>query len=397
MPDTATKSEESEAQETLSPEDIDMGAMYGSEGVEEDTEGLHEVPADDSTSEDETSQEEETPDEDDTQDDEDLEDQTEEESSEDEDVEDQTDEEEESDEDEEEEEEEEVRVIDAIAEAEGYEDIETEDLTDDLDGIRELTDRISERKAQSHLESVSEVDPELGEALRFIQAGGSLQEFADTYYNTTDYSSIDVEEASDQQKRDLVRDKLENVDNTEYSEEEINEILNDYEETGLLDKWAKRAKDKLSKIQEKRKNELVDQQEQQLEDRKEEIQNYWQEVQETVEESNQFAGIQIPESEKKDFFEFISEPVNEQGMSQRDMVIQEAPLEVSLAIDYMLYKDFNLSDIIERHAATKKAEDVESSLSKIRKQINGKTESTSESESNEGGAGEEIDLGRLTQ
>ena len=65
--------------------------------------------------------------------------------------------------------------------------------------------------------------------------------------------------------------------------------------------------------------------------------------------------MRIPDREKSNFFDYISQPVGDNGETQRDLDYQEAGTDVKLAIDYMLYSGFDLNGIIEKKAKTQAA------------------------------------------
>ena len=63
----------------------------------------------------------------------------------------------------------------------------------------------------------------------------------------------------------------------------------------------------------------------------------------------------ICNKDKRDFFDYISAPVDDSGRTQREMDYNQAPMEVKLAIDYLLYSGFDLSGIINTKAKTASA------------------------------------------
>jgi len=132
----------------------------------------------------------------------------------------------------------------------------------------------------------------------------------------------------------------------------IKEMLEDYEDSGKLANKANAAKDALGKVQAQQKEQLVEQQRAELQKQQEQQMEFWNGVQETIKESKEFAGLQVPEREKSKFFNYLSKPVTKEGYTQRDIDHSEAEMEKKLAIDYLMYKGFNLEDIINKKART---------------------------------------------
>jgi len=59
----------------------------------------------------------------------------------------------------------------------------------------------------------------------------------------------------------------------------------------------------------------------------------------------------------------LSTPINKQGKTQRDVDHQDAKMDVKLAIDYLMYKGFDLKGIVDTKAKTKNAQSLRERLS----------------------------------
>ena len=147
-----------------------------------------------------------------------------------------------------------------------------------------------------------------------------------------------------------------------HDDEFIKETIEDYEDTGKLYDKATIAQKQLGALQSKQREQMVEMQKQQQKEIQQKQQEFWEGVANTIDEGKEFAGIKIPEREKAKFFDYISAPINKQGNTKRDMDYSNASLETKLAIDYLLYKGFNLSDIITTKAKTESANNLRSKL-----------------------------------
>jgi hypothetical protein len=96
---------------------------------------------------------------------------------------------------------------------------------------------------------------------------------------------------------------------------------------------------------------------------------FWNGVYETIENSTEFAGLTVPKREKSKFFGYISNPVNRDGQTQRDVDHGNAEMEVKLAIDYLMFKGFKLDDIIQTKAKTSNAKSLRDKISKNEEKI----------------------------
>ena len=149
-----------------------------------------------------------------------------------------------------------------------------------------------------------------------------------------------------------------------HDKEFIKEMLNDYEDSGKLHGKAEQAKNALGKVQEQRRGKLVEEQEGVVKQQKEKQQEFWGEIADTIHDSTEFAGLAVPEKEKAGFFNWLAEPVTQEGLTQRDVDHSEAEMDVKLAIDYLMYKGFNLKDIIQTKAKTQSTKSLRQKISK---------------------------------
>ena len=109
---------------------------------------------------------------------------------------------------------------------------------------------------------------------------------------------------------------------------------------------------------------MLAQQQQTVAQQQKDMQNFWNDVSDTIQNSKEFVGLQVPEKEKSKFFNYLSQPVSKEGYTQRDVDHAEANMEVKLAIDYLMYKGFNLKDIIKTKATTQATKSLRDKISR---------------------------------
>ena len=257
---------------------------------------------------------------------------------------------EETDEDEEEYEDESSSVAAEVARTLGFE-IE-DDYDDSLEGITNFVRDISQNAAEDQLQSLFEQFPEVQQHLDFVLAGGDSREFFQRQGQQIDYNALEVRDDDVNMQRAVLAQFLQTKG---HDTEFIQDTIDTYEDSGRLLANAKRAKDHLAKFQQEEQQQLMAMQQQQYEQQQEQQQQFWSEVAEHIEDGNEFAGVKIPDREKSNFFDYISQPVGDNGETQRDLDYQEAGTDVKLAIDYMLYSGFDLNGIIEKKAKTQAA------------------------------------------
>lgn len=264
----------------------------------------------------------------------------------------------------EEEEEESVSVIEALKSQTG---IDTgEEYEDDLDGAAQYINDAVQEQTQQQLNQVVESLPEdVQKYMNFRANGGEPEEFMQAF--SSNWNETELQEDNPDQHETIVRNRLREEG---WDQEDIDEAVEDYKNSGVLYNEAKRSLNRLQTLEEQQKENLVEQQEQQRQQQQEQIEEAWNEIEETLQERSDLNGLPIPEQKKDDFYNWMSEPVdqvNGQPVSRRDMAAQEADLETLLTVDYVLYlmndDDLSFSDVIDNKAKNKKAQDLESLLS----------------------------------
>ena len=255
---------------------------------------------------------------------------------------------------------EESTVAAAIAEALGYE-LENE-YEDTEEGLIELTKDIAQNIAEDQLQELFGQYPLLQQHLEFLLAGGESEQFFEAYNPNSDYGSYDISKDDVRSQKGFVAEYFRNKG---HDEEFIKEMIDEFEDSGKLYDKAIVAQKHLASVQEKNRAQLIENQKRQQAEAAAQQEEFWQDVANTISSGNEFAGIRIPDREKSKFFDYISEPRDQSGKTQRDIDYANADLEVKLAIDYLMYKGLNLSDIIQTKAKT---ESVKSLRDKIQTQ-----------------------------
>lgn len=219
---------------------------------------------------------------------------------------------------------------------EGLVDFEdSEDIEDKPELIFESVKNTIQKGITSYKDSI----PESGKKfLNYLEQGGDPDKYIKSLDKPFDVNNINLESESDQKK--VVGEYLRSQ---EYSEEEITETLQDYEDSMLLEKQAKVASLKLNKIFEKRQEQILQDQSIIAEQQKEEYSKYINTVSSTIETSTNIAGLEISNREKEDFKRYLLATDN-QGMTQYQKELQDNPIQTQLELAYLKYKKYDFAN-----------------------------------------------------
>ena len=273
-------------------------------------------------------------------------------------------EDEEEDDDDEEVEREGSTVVSEILEKLGY---DTEEEYDDTtEGLLAMTQDVGKQMAEDQLDGLFENFPLVKNHLEYVLNGGDSQDFMQAYDPNLDYNRIELDEEDSRSQKGVLSDYFVTKG---HDKDFIDELLTDYEDTGKLYQKAEAARKAMGKMQEQSRSQLVARQQEQRQQTQEQQQNFWNGVYETINETDDFSGISIPKREKSKFFDYVSKPVTKDGKTQRDLDHSESEIETKLAIDYLMFKGFDLSKIVETKAKSKNAKSLRDRISKNEERV----------------------------
>tara|TARA_R110002110_G_scaffold297470_1_gene511603 strand:+ start:1307 stop:2401 length:1095 start_codon:yes stop_codon:yes gene_type:complete len=254
---------------------------------------------------------------------------------------------------------EEGTIVSEVLEKLGYE-LDGE-YPDTSEGLAAMTKDVASQMADTRIDEVLEAFPLVKEHLQYVLDGGQSQNFMQAHDPNLDYNKFELAEDDIRSQKGILSDYF-----TEKGHDQafIKEMLNDYEDSGKLHNKAEQAKQALGKVQEQRRGQMVTEQKQMVEQQKVKQDEFWGEIADTIQDSTEFAGLSVPEKEKSKFFNWLATPVTKEGLTQRDVDHSEANMDIKLAIDYLMYKGFNLQDIIQTKAKTQATKSLRQKISK---------------------------------
>ena len=254
---------------------------------------------------------------------------------------------------------EEGTVVSEILSAFGYETDNT--YADTSEGLINMTKDIAQTLADEQVNEVMNKFPLVRQHLEYVLNGGQSQDFMQAYDPNLDYNKIEVAQDDLRTQKGILSEYF-NLKG--HDQDFIQEMINDYSDSGKLHTKAEAARKALGKVQQQQQQQMVQQQKHMRSQQYQEQQQFWNNVADTIEKSQEFAGLTVPEREKTKFFNYISKPVNQEGYTQRDLDHANAEMDKKLAIDYLMFKGFNLDQIINTKAKTKNTKSLRDKISR---------------------------------
>jgi hypothetical protein len=240
------------------------------------------------------------------------------------------------------------------------------EFADTAEGLADMTKEVASKMADDRIDDVLAAFPLVKEHLQYVLAGGESTNFMQAYDPNLDYNTFELAEDDTRSQKSILSDYFTIKG---HDKEFIQELLEDYSDSGKLHGKAEAARQALGKQQSAQRAQLVEQERQKSAEQRAQQEQFWGGVADTIKNSKEFAGLQVSEKEKGKFFNYLSQPVNNNGYTQRDIDHAEAEMETKLAIDYLMYKGFNLESIINKKAKTKQSKSLRAKISKNEEKV----------------------------
>ena len=254
--------------------------------------------------------------------------------------------------------EEEESIINELQAKLGYE-LDGE-FDESIDGLLDFTKATADKIAQEQMQNVFSAFPDVQEYLNYRANGGDPKQYFQTAAPERDFSAMEVSEGDVVTQKQIVGAYLEGQG---FDQSEIKETLEDYEDAGILERHAKKALTRLQTAQAQEKKTLIERQQQQAQAQAQENERMWTEINGLVQQGS-LKGLTVPERDKKRFFDWMASPIDQQGNSQRSVDRANLDQETLLALEYIVYKGFDLSKLVANNNTTQKARSLRSKLSK---------------------------------
>jgi cbb3-type cytochrome oxidase cytochrome c subunit len=239
----------------------------------------------------------------------------------------------------------------------GIADYDPEDFEDSEEGLLKMMDTTVKKSIEKYKESVPKAAKEF---LEYLEAGGDPKTYVEKSTSMPNYKALSEEALGKESvQKAIIGDWLAAEG---YTDEEIEEMVEDFEESGLLEKQAKRMHPKLVKKQENFEGSILEDQKKAREAQIEAHEAYIADIKKTIDAADEIAGFELPTRKKEEFFKYITE-ANKEGKTKLLADIEADP-QAQLKMAWLMYNKFDLSKI-EKKVKTKVASKLRDSLSNL--------------------------------
>jgi hypothetical protein len=182
----------------------------------------------------------------------------------------------------------------------GLVDYDEETFEDSEDGLKKLMSSTIEREVDNYKKSLPE---EVHRLVEFVEAGGNPKQFLDTYYSQATWSDFKLEDEND--SKVVLKEYLKAQGE---DEEDINETIDTYEVSGILEKKAKTALNKLQSYEKKYQEEVFESQKKFDAEQKALAKKQYEEFKEKLYAKEDIQGFKLTPKLKDNLWDFIMKP-----------------------------------------------------------------------------------------
>lgn len=251
----------------------------------------------------------------------------------------------------------------SVIEASG-EDITDEELEliqSSKDPIVEATNVISSKRESKVQSRILDEYPSVKKFYEHLKNGGKENEFFTVKRNQ--FSVPDsVEENDIASQRAVVREQMKIRG---FSDSEIEEDINDFEESGILYKKAQRAVSDVKQHYDQQEQQLELKRQQRIQQQQQQVQKIKQDASNVLSQNDEIAGLAI--RDKKDGLVDYMFSASNDGVTQYQKDIAKLPIDKVLAIGALIRSDFDIDSFIRSKVSNERVKSMRERLKNSKK------------------------------
>lgn len=237
----------------------------------------------------------------------------------------------------------------------GLVDYNEESFEDSEDGLKTLVGATIEREVQNYKNSLPE---DVHKLVEFVEAGGNPKDFMEAYYNNKSWGEYEVD--SDAAQKVVLREYLRAQGE---EDEDIEETLDTYEVSGILEKKAKVALNKLQAYEKSYQEQLIEAQKKYDAEQRVLAKKQYEEFKSNLYSKEEIQGFKLTPKMKDNLWNFIMVPdkTGKTGLQKHNETNENAQFLYA----YLAMNEWDLSKL-ERQVKTKVNSELASKLSNFK-------------------------------
>jgi len=213
----------------------------------------------------------------------------------------------------------------------GVDDFDVASVEDGIPGLMGYLKNVVTNTIESEVEEIKSMgNGILGDMYEYLKNGGKVEDFKQVYFDVVNFKELPIEgDENEANQKFAVNEYLKELG---YDDDERKEKIESYTSAGLLEKESKTAVKRLAINQDKRQQELIENQTKARQEQEQRVKQYWDNVVETINKSDSLGGLPIPKNKKQEFIKYLTVR-DKDGLTeyQRKTANTEESLKLALA------------------------------------------------------------------
>lgn len=237
----------------------------------------------------------------------------------------------------------------------GLVDYDEETFEDSEEGLKKLMSSTVEKEVERYKQSLPE---DIHKLVEFVEAGGDPKQFMDLYYNQSSWADFKLEDESD--SKVVLKEYLKAQGE---DEDDINETIDTYEVSGILEKKAKTALTKLQNAEKSYQEQLVEVQKKYDIEQKALAKKQYEEFKDKLYSKDEIQGFKLTPKLKDNLWDFIMKPdkSGKTGLQKHNETNENAQFMYA----YLAMNDWDISKL-EKQVKNKVSSELASKLSNFK-------------------------------
>ncbi len=235
----------------------------------------------------------------------------------------------------------------------GILDLTDEDKVESEDDL----DKVVGKTIKNGIEGYKQSIPEDGQKfLEFIENGGNPSDFHKYYYGEASFEDFAIEDEDSQKHVIKEALKLEG-----FTDEEIQDEINDIVDLGKLEKKAGTYLNKLKKVEKEQKAALLDAQKAYASQEEARRLQEWKDFEDGLRNRETLGGFKITQKMKDDLWDYMAKPLNKKTGETQYQRDSKENLDARYMFAYLLKNKWSIKDL-ERQVETKQVSKLKDKL-----------------------------------
>ncbi len=246
----------------------------------------------------------------------------------------------------------------------GLVDYNEEEFEDSEEGLKKLMSSTVEREVEKYKQSLPE---DVHKLVEFVESGGDPKQFLEAYYKDHSWNDFEIEDEKD--AKVVLKEYLKAQGE---DDEDINETLDTYEVSGILEKKAKTALNKLQAYEKSYQEQLVEQQKKYDAEQKILVKKQFDEFKDRLYSKEDIQGFKLTPKVKDDLWNFMMKPDKDgkTGLQKHHETNENAQFMYA----YLAMNNWDISKL-EKQVKNKVSSDLASKLSNFKNDSRSKLKS----------------------